>query len=280
MTSIIVIAILTHASASALPNCTFPECRILFRLQQRLANGRDACTLDSVFQAKKEIPACTITGMRQVPTIEQIISKLMYHVAVGKAHLAVARGLANSDPVVLKAATVFFGMSIDSHLYSSQMYAARLHDRTRGTVTVSTLLKRAGEGAATAKYGSAHDVRAAIASSKKTLSELAGPLKALTIHRNERLAHTDPRTITDPVKVAAVAGPHFPELEKIFIRTGNIVNEFSRLYRDTTGILEILYQTDYETVVEFVSAAKCEQVRRYEAEFGAPAPFPRPKGCQ
>lgn len=204
----------------------------------------------------------------------------MNQVVVGKAHLIVARGLANSDPVVLKAAKVFFGMSIDSHLYSSQMYAARLHDQTRGAVTVSTLLKRAGEEAGTAKYGSAGDVRAAIASSEKTLSGLVGPLKALTIHRNEWLAHTDPRTITDPVKVAAAAGPHFPELETIFDGTGNIANEFSRLYRNITGILEILYQTDYETVVEFVSAAKCEQVRQYEAEFGAPAPFPRPEGCQ
>jgi hypothetical protein len=218
--------------------------------------------------------------MHQVPTIEQIISKLMYQVVVGKAHLLVAKGLADSDPVVLNAAKVFFAMSIDAHLYSSQMYAARLHDRPRGAVTVSTLMKRADEEAGTAKYGSADDVRAAIASAQKALSDLVGPLKALTDHRNEWLAHTDPRTITDPVKAAAAAGLRFPELETIYVRTGNIVNEFSRLYRDVTGNLEIIDQTDYETVVEFVSAAKCEQVRRYEAEFGAPAPFPRPKGCQ
>jgi len=204
----------------------------------------------------------------------------MNQVVVGQGHLVVARGLANSDPVVLNAATVFFGMSIDAHIYASQMYAARLHDRTRGTVTVRTLLKRARTEAGTAKYGCANDVRAAIAFSEKVLSELAGPLKALTIRRNAWLAHTDPRTITDPVKVAAAAGPHFVDLETIFVRTGNIVNEFSRLYRDITGILEMLDQTDYETVIEFVSAAKCEQVRQYEAEFGTPAPFPRPKGCR
>jgi hypothetical protein len=218
--------------------------------------------------------------MPAAPTIEQIISTLMNQVIVGKAHLVVARGLANSDPVVLNAATVFFGMSIDAHIYCSQMHAARLHDRTTGAVTVSTLLERAGTEAGTAKYGSADDVRTAIASSQKVLSELAGPLKALTTRRNAWLAHTDPRTLTDPVKVAAAAGPHFLDLDAIFARTGNIVNDFSRLYRDTTGILEIVDQTDYESVIEFVSAAKCEQVRRYEAEFGTPAPFPRPKGCQ
>jgi hypothetical protein len=66
----------------------------------------------------------------------------------------------------------------------------------------------------------------------------------------------------------------------IFEQTGNILNEFSRFYRDTFAVLDILGQDDYETVMEFVTAAKCEQVRRYEAEFGAPAPFPRPKGCK
>jgi hypothetical protein len=146
----------------------------------------------------------------------------MNQVVVGRAHLVVARGLANSDPVVLNAATVFFGMSIDANLYASQMHAAKLYDRTHGTVTVRTLLKRAGEEAGTAKYGSVSDVKTAIASSEITLSQLAGPLKALTIHRKALLAHTDPRTITDPVNVIAAAGPHFPDL---VVRTANIVNE-------------------------------------------------------
>jgi hypothetical protein len=136
--------------------------------------------------------------MRQVPTIEQIISTLMYQVAAGKAHLLVGKGLADSDPVVLNAARVFFAMSIDAHFYYSQMYAARLHDRTRGAVSLRMLLTRAGKEAHTAKYGSADDVRAAIASSEKTLTALDGQMKALTKVRNGWLAHTDPRTINRP----------------------------------------------------------------------------------
>jgi len=56
-------------------------------------------------------------------------------------------------------------------------------------------------------------------------------------------------------------------------------NEFSQLFRDKFAVLDILGQDDYETVIEFVSAGKCEQVRRYETEFGVPAPFPQSKGC-
>ncbi len=203
----------------------------------------------------------------------------MYQVAAGKAHLRVGKGLADSDPAVLNAARVFFAMSIDAHLYYSQMYAARVHDRTRGAVSVRTLLMRTSREANTAKHGSAADVQAAIASSENILTALDGQMKTLTQVRNGWLAHTDPRTITDPVKVAGAAGPFFPQLEMIFEQTGSILNKFSRLFRDTFAFLDILDQDDFQTVIEFVSAGKCEQVRRYEAEFGAPAPFPRPKGC-
>jgi hypothetical protein len=189
----------------------------------------------------------------------------------------VAKGLSTADPVVLNAAAVFFAMSIDSHLYSAEMYAARLHDTTRGAVTVKTLLTRAGHEAGAAKYGTASEVRAEIDSSQKVLAQLKSPLDTLTKRRNLWLAHTDPRTLTNPTKMAKHAAPNFLELKRIFVGSGKIVNEFSRLFLDITNMLELIGQTDYETVIRFVSDAKCEQARRYEAEFGVPAPFPRPK---
>jgi AbiU2 len=211
--------------------------------------------------------------------MDQIISNLIYSVVVGQAHLVIAVGLADSDPVVLAAAAVFFAMSIDSHLYSAQMHAARLHDRTRGALTINTLLKRAEKEAGSAKHGTAEEVREAITSSKAQLSELAVTLDALNTRRNTWLAHTDPEAIINPVEVAQEAKLSFPDLQKVFTETGSIVNEFSRLFRDITGILEIMGQTDYQTVIEFVSDVKCRHFRQYEAEFG-PAPFPRPKGCK
>jgi hypothetical protein len=204
----------------------------------------------------------------------------MNQVVVGQAHLAVAKGLAESDPVVLNAARTFFAMTIDCHVYSAQMHAARLHDETRGAVTVRTLLERARQEAGATQYATRAEVRAAIISGEKVLSKLSAPLGALTRRRNVWLAHNDPRTLTDPAKMATIAATTFPDLQKIFEGTGGIVNDFSRLFRDITGILELFSQTDYETVVEYVSDVKCGQVRRYEAEFGEPAPFPRPRGCE
>ena len=105
-------------------------------------------------------------------------------------------------------------------------------------------------------------MRAEIVSAKKRLSELSGPLEALHTRRNAWLARTDSDTITDSVKMAALAKLSFPDLQTIFDVTGEIVNQFSRLYRDIYAVLEIIGQTDYENVIEFVSQAKCEQVRQ------------------
>jgi hypothetical protein len=53
----------------------------------------------------------------------------MNQVVVGRAHLVVARGLANSDPIVLNSATVFVGMSIDAHFYASLCLADACRQR-------------------------------------------------------------------------------------------------------------------------------------------------------
>jgi AbiU2 len=219
-------------------------------------------------------------SMRRLPAIKELISTLVYQVAVGKAHLVIAKGLPKADSVVLAAARTFFAMSIDAHLYTSLMYAARLHDNQRNAITVRTLLERAGKEPKSAPFGTSSEVRAAIASSDCILSNLIDPLKRLVDRRNRRLAHTDPRTIVNPTHAIQTANEDFDDLNAIFQGTGTIVNEFSRLYRDVTAILDIVDETDYESVIQFVFEAKCKQVRDYEKEFGVPAPFARPKGCQ
>jgi hypothetical protein len=51
------------------------------------------------------------------------MAPIVAQIVVGKAHLIVARGLSESDPIVLHAAKTFFAMTIDSHIYSAQMHA-------------------------------------------------------------------------------------------------------------------------------------------------------------
>jgi len=213
------------------------------------------------------------------PTIEQIIERLMQQVVYGKAHLAVASGLADSDPVILDMAKAFFGMTLDAHFYSALMYAARVHDTQNKAVTMTTLLERAGKEKA--KYGSDAEVEQAIkAVEDKLTGGLVGSLKTLTDRRNQWLAHNDPRTLTNPAFAISVVKGDYEDLDKIYRETGQIVNEFSRLYRDVTGNLDLLSQTDYKSVLECLLKVKTEQVRRFEKEFpGTPVPFAKPKGC-
>jgi hypothetical protein len=89
--------------------------------------------------------------MTSRPDIEQIIAALIQQVVVGKAHLAVTKGLIESDPVVLNAAATFFAMTIDAQLFCAQMFAAKLYDKTSGALTMETLLQRAEEEARVGK---------------------------------------------------------------------------------------------------------------------------------
>jgi len=217
--------------------------------------------------------------MPESARIERVISRLVLEIIVGQAHLVVAKGLSTSDPVVLNTANTFFAMSIDAHLYAAEMYAARLYDTTRGTVTIEMLLTRAEKAAGTAKCGTASEVRSEIEAARKQIAQLKAPLDSLKERRNEWLAHTDQSTLANPMLMARLASDELDELQRIYRISGEIVNEFSRLFLDITNILELLGQTDYESVIKLVSDAKCEQVRRYEAQFG-PAPFQRPRGCE
>ena len=218
--------------------------------------------------------------MPHLPEIEQIIGALLYQTAAGTAHLTVARGLAETDPVVLNAARTFFSMTIDAHISATLMYAARMHDDQRNAVTVGTLLECVAKAIAPPKYGTLEQVKEAISFAKEKLTELEGALKHIKKVRNRRLAHTDPHMLEDPAFAMREIKEDATDLGAIYLRTGLLLNRFSGLYRNIYGTPHILDETDYETVVEFISDVKCQQARNYEKEFGAAAPFPRPKNCK
>jgi len=60
---------------------------------------------------------------------------------VGKSYLAIAKGLLNTDSVLLDGARTFFGLTIDGSLELAQMAIAKLYDRTRGAVTNEPLFQ-------------------------------------------------------------------------------------------------------------------------------------------
>ena len=79
-------------------------------------------------------------------------------------------------------------MTIDAHIASSLMYAARMHDDQRNAVTVRTLLERVTKETDSPKYGTLDEVKAAINSAEEVLAEFEEPLKHVDRIRNCRLA--------------------------------------------------------------------------------------------
>lgn len=79
---------------------------------------------------------------------EKIIVRLTESVVLGKAHVEIGKGIANTingDPVVSGVAPVFWGMSITAHLDAAQMFAFKLFDTRRGSMTIEYLLEQAQE---------------------------------------------------------------------------------------------------------------------------------------
>ena len=85
------------------------------------------------------------------PTIDQILTSLKHEVLFGGAYLTIAKGLAGADPVVLRSSSAFFGLTLEASLQMSQMFAAKLYDKTSGAVTVESLLAEAELKAGTFK---------------------------------------------------------------------------------------------------------------------------------
>ena len=212
-------------------------------------------------------------------TVEQMLDALMNEVVIGKVHLAIGSGLQKADPVVLATAQVFFGFTRAAHLEAAQLYAARLFDKTSGTVTMLLLLKRLEKKPGALKNGNPADLRRVICEAELKIRGLKTPLNAIMLRRNEWLAHTDPQTIINPGRLDQEAALTNPDIETIFGVAAEILNEIASLVSGVTTWPNLLDDDDYEHAMKLIADAKCAEVRAFEAEFGAPAPFPRPRGC-
>lgn len=211
------------------------------------------------------------------PTIGQILARLRHEVLFGRAYLTIAKGLAEADPVVLQASQTFFGLTLQASLQMSQMLAAKLYDKTKGSVTIRLLLNEALSKAGTFKHGTASQVCAAVKGASLRVAGLDSILASVEVRRNQAIAHLDPRSVADPAGLAVRAKLTFADLEKVFSETGRILNEISVLWDDTSAVMELIGSDDFKSALELIADAKHAQVDRWESEFKEPCPFRRPR---
>ena len=157
------------------------------------------------------------------------------------------------------------------------MYAAKLYDKTKGAVTLRSLLAEAKSKAGDFKHGTPKEVAAAVSDGEARIATLAPILRSVQDRRNEALAHLDPATVADPAGLAVRAKLTLAELEKVFNESGMILNEISRLLEDTTAFMRLVDDQDYKSALDLIAEAKHGQVDKWEAEFKEPCPFPRPR---
>ncbi|MGB6875890.1 MAG: hypothetical protein WBD87_07625 [Candidatus Acidiferrales bacterium] len=211
---------------------------------------------------------------------EKIIERLTEFIVLGKAHVEIGKGIANTitgDPVISGVAPVFWGMSITAHIDAAQMFAFKLFDTRSGSMTVQYLLERAQECSTDFQRATPEQVSALIRDACTDIRGIADSLKPLRAKRNRILAHVDSTIVGDPGRLAKETKVTFGDLDRIFGAGGKIVNTISGAFRDISSSLVLTGTTDYESVVQLIVDAKHAQVDRYEKEFNQPSPFPRPK---
>jgi hypothetical protein len=214
-----------------------------------------------------------------IPSLKQILDALKNQVLVGKTYLDTARGLLNADPVLLQTAPTFFGMAIDGSLELAQMAVARLYDTTKNTMTVPKMLNRAEQEAGTFQRGDGQEVRKAIAECQKIVAGLDPVIASIGKRRNGWLAHLDPNTIANPNALADRAKLTFPDLERGFKDTEEIVLKMSSLYEGTIGELTYIGGDDYEVALGWIRRARCAWIEKYEHESKQKWDGPPPKDC-
>lgn len=208
-----------------------------------------------------------------------LIRALVNEVIMGTTHLAIVNGLNEADPVVLGTASVFFGLTIRGHLEAAQMYAAKLFDTHRDAETIHTLLSAAGQNAHLFSNATSQQVDRAVGMARQRIKQLDPIMKSVRARRNKVLAHLDPETVRDAVKVAKDARLTLADLSKVFDAAHGIVNEISILWMKTSHLRSFPFDDDYKHALDLIAEAECARIQKYERDFKAKWTAARPKGC-
>src|SRR5215472_240010 len=88
---------------------------------------------------------------------------------------------------------------------------------------------------------------------KHRVRRLNPVMKAVRIRRNKMLAHLDPETVCDPVRLFRDAKLTVDDLATIFGVAGQIINEISRLYMNATHLTAFPFQDDYKLALKLIA---------------------------
>jgi hypothetical protein len=190
--------------------------------------------------------------------IEEMLAALRSQAMYGRTHLYIAKGLMREKADTEKLTPTFFGLTLDAHLQTAQMYAAKLYDKPSESVTVRSLLKKADMSAGRFPCATPQEVRNKVAIARLMMSTLEPIVEAIQIRRNEYLAHLAPQTVIDLGDLYVRSALTVDGLDEVLVETTNILNLFSQMLDGTLSASMLQGSEDYNVVLKLAAEKSSE----------------------
>lgn len=130
--------------------------------------------------------------LKEIAPLKRVFDAIEAQILNGKTYLGTSKvplELLNTDPDVFQATATFFRMTAEGGLQLAEMTIACLNDKTKGTVTIRTLLDQAKHDIGSFQFGNEKQVSDAIAAALADVNELEPILNAIKLRRNKWFAH-------------------------------------------------------------------------------------------
>jgi hypothetical protein len=203
-----------------------------------------------------------------VKDIYKIAEALTTEVYEGISHLDICRGMQGIDPIVGNRAPTFFMQSFFAHLYAAQMYAVKLFDTSKTSITVPRFLEKCRRHASEFQDATPSEVLQYVAEAKKTIDGFffASTLKTLKNRRNQYLAHISPELVFDRKRLSEGPKLQFGEIRRVLLKGGRIVNQLSIMWCGKSNQILNTRTDDYKVVVEMMHKQIKIETDEHEAE--------------
>lgn len=187
--------------------------------------------------------------------LERLIHVLASEVYLGSAHLYIGRHLTNAliqRPKVAKTANTFFSLSIHAHMVEAFLHLARLFDKRANAMKLATLLELAEINAGRFATVDAQQARKLVEQQREFVDELNGKVRPVLERRNKLLAHLDPTTVLNLAAFEKEAKITFGEMESLYARSGETINEIYGAYKNEQIHMDILDRDDFTRLLQLV----------------------------
>lgn len=213
--------------------------------------------------------------------LERTLDLVIGHLLRAKSHFSIGKGIVEmltAEPAILSSAPTFWTLTIESHFDAALLPAFKLFDTQPKAVTIPRLLQLAEDHPNVFANAKPSQVNAIVQIARNQIAGIQDALKVINSRRNRVIAHLESTAVSNPRKLERLTRVTYSDLNKIFTFAASIINDVSVALRDISPLFDAIGIADYKTIGDLVVEAKCERIRKYEAEFG-PWDGPRPENC-